>query len=1422
LLSSYDTNWPPQWDDHDPQNVVPFVDDLAKRMDTNGQASSIPHGGTYPEDLAAGIEDYLQSEWLQNDYTVITQSVPDPGWVFDEVLHSEDVILLLGFWQEVAPGDWHRVGGHYVTVVGVSPEQGLVAFSDPYLDNAEVGGPGEVWPIGHPPHPFTPTVHNDAAYVSHDIYPITMTNSPGGIWGPEGYADALGPQVQELLGVNPNRQFDFWPYDPVFPVVAEVEYAIVVSPVPPDVTVEKHLALEGGPVVSKDAQPRQAQDVFLDEPVEFTIRLSSSGDIAYSTTLTDIMEPGLSFLSAHPPPTTHTKQVAVWNLDGLRPGDHFINVVAWVGPDVQVSSTLTNTAIVTASNDISDANNTAVAEVHVISDTMFWKAGGWQDYAPSGVPDFDQKQDPMWTEPISGNWSWCGPVAVANSLWWFDSKFEPNPMTYTIPNDGYPLVEAYGSWDDHDPQNVPPFIEDLAARFGTDTGGILGTDIISMTEAVKAYLAERGLLDDYTVELRPYPEPEWLGREILRSEDVILLLSFYQCTQGDPFWCEEFEWLGGHYVTAAGWDFGGGGQPSDGGESWQEKSQSRLGVDAGLPGSMRLGISDPYRDNAERPWAGEVLPSYPHPPTHPLLHNDVAFVSHDTYVVGWGSVPWNPYGGQVLKYSPTVTEVNAHAGMNMPPMLMAPPGVYSDVLPVIVAIEYALAISPAPRITVTKDGPPEVEPGQLLSYTITFTNTGEGTLLDAYVEDTLPQSTTFLYSDPPPSEPPGRTASWKVGTITPGYTSQISLTVQVDFSVQPSTTLTNTVAVYTRDWETGQATYWATGTMTTHVVTPTLPGVSVQKVKTGGPRPHYGPQSGMGGRRLSGWLYDFRILYGNSGQKLANNVFITDTLPMGTQRFSSQSVPDLEPPSGSDPTWQWNAGTLLPASGGYIDLTVLVPFTTTGGGTLTNTVVITTSTPGDPPADNVSAASFKVPLLPPVIAWPIDGTDCDNTLVISGTSHVGYTITVYISGLALTPTVALSDHTWQVTTTLPDGSYVITATASTPFGTSAPSPAVEVTIDSTLLWDPKGTLFIYEDPYSGYRYTQHIKTPAGRADPNGWSVQLLPNATYAVEVPTCCGLAASTQVTLWVDSTAYPLSDPDGDGVFTGSFVAPASQASLIIEITCDGQHQEGHGGALIDPDGFIFDVDVGKGGGELAGMMVTCWDYNPALPGWEIWPAALYNSQVNPQVTGADGYYSYYTPKGDYRITVSETADYQPYKSWTLTVISDPVHLDIPLTRKYTTTHYTITVNDAGFAPAFITVEVDSVIAWQNVETDTTRLHTTTSIDPDARDVTDPRRALGWDSGLLNAGQVYRRGFSDYGIFTYGDHEVGGNTGQVYVRYWADLTGDGSVMVDDIIFAASRWNDPANYEPIADIDGDGDIDIVDIQKVAGEWGWLP
>ena len=146
---------------------------------------------------------------------------------------SQDVILLLGKWEEVLPDSFERIGGHFVTMAGVWSESLKIALSDPDRDNAENGYPGRVRPT-HTSHPADPLLHNDPVYISQDIYTSTLTSpSPGNPhWGLTDY----------LLSKNMAESFEgknFHPsqlkyYSPERegkgPQYIEVDYALMICP----------------------------------------------------------------------------------------------------------------------------------------------------------------------------------------------------------------------------------------------------------------------------------------------------------------------------------------------------------------------------------------------------------------------------------------------------------------------------------------------------------------------------------------------------------------------------------------------------------------------------------------------------------------------------------------------------------------------------------------------------------------------------------------------------------------------------------------------------------------------------------------------------------------------------------------------------------------------------------------------------------------------------------------------------------------------------------------------------------------------------------------------------------------------------------------------------------------------------------------
>jgi hypothetical protein len=270
-------------------------------------------------------------------------------------------------------------------------------------------------------------------------------------------------------------------------------------------------------------------------------------------------------------------------------------------------------------------------------------------------------------------WTWCGPLAVANSIWWFDSKYESNTTPPPTISDTFPLVTSYnpGVWDDHDPQNVKPFVEHLAFLMDcdgmrtklchdgstvwdmqagitqylswsgvnplgdVDGNGIIDQNDIAIVNAamgskpgtanwnlaadiypetvtgprtadnlitqddlnlVNAHMGETGLFYEHTTGL--YPSFSYIEEEVMRCQDVVLCLGFYQNGIRD----------GGHFVTVAGVN----------------------------STTYQLLISNPIRDDFEAGLTPGRSP-VPHihmPPEPPYItHNNASLVSQDAYTI---------------------------------------------------------------------------------------------------------------------------------------------------------------------------------------------------------------------------------------------------------------------------------------------------------------------------------------------------------------------------------------------------------------------------------------------------------------------------------------------------------------------------------------------------------------------------------------------------------------------------------------------------------------------------------------------------------------------------------------------------------------------------------------------------------------------
>jgi len=309
------------------------------------------------------------------------------------------------------------------------------------------------------------------------------------------------------------------------------------------------------------------------------------------------------------------------------------------------------------------------------------------NYAPSGMPDFDQKQDD-WRN-LNKQWSFCGPVSAANCLWWFDSMYA---YPKGKPGDGediFPLVNDYGApypWipgpysDDHNFDNVddtgtpwPPgneFVERLARCMDTDgmSSGAPrnGTNIYDMQRCIDGWLKETGLdctLYEHTVRS---PDFYWIEKELKRCQNIIILLGFWYYDEENGTWKR----IGGHYVTVAG-----------------VNAEERL-----------IALSDPFMDNAVVTGRGRVLPSW-HPQIYlPTLHNDALYVSHDYYSVK----PKSPSPGGdwwIPDYPISYELLENFRGMNVPEGgVVPPPQETPSPDRVHTEIEYAVVVSPCKTV----------------------------------------------------------------------------------------------------------------------------------------------------------------------------------------------------------------------------------------------------------------------------------------------------------------------------------------------------------------------------------------------------------------------------------------------------------------------------------------------------------------------------------------------------------------------------------------------------------------------------------------------------------------------------------------------------------------------------------------------------
>ena len=198
------------------------------------------------------------------------------------------------------------------------------------------------------------------------------------------------------------------------------------------------------------------------------------------------------------------------------------------------------------------------------------------NYAPKGLPDFDQCSQDDW-KSRGFIWSFCAPTSLADIFYWFDSKHsDPNGF----PGDGfdnYSLVKNLNSTDtpnpgplqdDHNFNNVNS--NQTPSPYGQISGELIeqiawyvnqnnrqgklrfkfwgGTKQKDIFQGVNDWIRDAGLEDDYSVEQVQKPTFSYVCEKLKQDCGIVILFRFVK----PAIFPRLFPVFCGHYVALAG------------------------------------------------------------------------------------------------------------------------------------------------------------------------------------------------------------------------------------------------------------------------------------------------------------------------------------------------------------------------------------------------------------------------------------------------------------------------------------------------------------------------------------------------------------------------------------------------------------------------------------------------------------------------------------------------------------------------------------------------------------------------------------------------------------------------------------------------------------------------------------------------------
>ncbi len=285
-----------------------------------------------------------------------------------------------------------------------------------------------------------------------------------------------------------------------------------------------------------------------------------------------------------------------------------------------------------------------------------------------------------------------------------------------------------------------------------------------------------------------------------------------------------------------------------------------------------------------------------------------------------------------------------------------------------------------------------VRQGQLLTYTLRYTNAGSLPVSNIYVWDNIPTQTITSTVSPTPDPTAGFNTDdrvvWNIGTVTPGSSGEVTLAVLVNgrgADLVDGTPLVNNgfMGILFNPADVNPA---ITSTVTTTLQAPVI-AISKSDDET---------------NVIQGQLLTYTLRVTNTGSATASNLLITDVLPSGVTYLGSASpLPD----GVSGQTLTWTLGSLAGGGGVFnITLPVSVNFGLANGAMLTNSMQAQYSNQ-DGYTFAVQSAEDVDTVLSPILA--ISKHDFPDP-VISG-RNVTYTLRITNTGSADATNIVITD-----------------------------------------------------------------------------------------------------------------------------------------------------------------------------------------------------------------------------------------------------------------------------------------------------------------------------------------------------------------------------------------------------------------------------